>query len=115
MVIVLVSARYKTILSWLLDQESISHIGVIKQNGPKIYLYVESQLSKIDVLSLMNHVIRQKSGGMMVYSLYTIYNGKIDYNAYLSNETKNQMSYYQKEKKDISNEEIENYKRNLVK
>lgn len=112
MVIVLISARYKRIIEWLSEESYLSHIGMIKQTGPKIYLYVESSYSLEEVIQLMNKSIKDKSGGMLVYQLYTIYNGKIDYNAYLPCATKNQMSYYLGPK-DITDEEIQCYKENI--
>ncbi|MFR1297214.1 MAG: hypothetical protein ACLSBH_18260 [Coprobacillus cateniformis] len=47
MVIVLIATRYQTILNWIqnIAYQEISSIGIMKQNGPKIYLYVDSQLS----------------------------------------------------------------------
>lgn len=111
MVIVLIATRYQTILNWIQSATyiDISSIGIIKQNGPKIYLYVDSQLSFQDVIHLFKQAIQQQGGAAYVYEFYGIYNGMIDYNAYMSETGKQAMKYYQSLKKDITDLEILNY------
>lgn len=108
MVIVLVAARYQTILSWLnqLENDAIASLCVIKRNGPKVYLYVETRLSFHDTIQLFHQCIYQQGGVNYVYQFYGIYHGMIDYNAYLSQKTKDKMPYYLSTQKDISDQEL---------
>ncbi|MFR7591778.1 MAG: hypothetical protein ACLUVC_10060 [Longibaculum sp.] len=112
MVIVLVTARYQTILSWLYEivDSDITHIGILKQNGPTIYLYVQTSLSYHEVIRKFHQIIKGHGGMNLVYQFYSIYNGMIDYSDFLSDETKNQMKYYCSHTKDIQDFEIEQYK-----
>ena len=111
MVIVLIATRYQTILNWIqnIAYQEISSIGIMKQNGPKIYLYVDSQLSFQTIIRLFKQTIQKQGGAAYVYEFYGIYNGMIDYNAYMSETGKQTMKYYQSIKKDITDLEILNY------
>lgn len=113
MVVVLVATRYQTIVNWLQDSqhESIKSIGVIKRIGPKVYLYVDTILSFEEINRILRSMIKNHGGAMYVYEIYSVFNGKIDYNAYISVETKLTMKYYQTEHKDITEKEIEDYKK----
>lgn len=113
MVIVLIATRYQTILNWIqnVNYPNISSIGIMKQNGPKIYLYVESELSYQEIIYLFKEAINKQGGAVYVYEFYGIYNGMIDYNAYMSETSKKTMKYYQSIKKDITDLEILDYKK----
>jgi hypothetical protein len=113
MVIVLITARYAKILDWLCHEtyEDISSIGIIKRDGPKVYLYVETDLSFHQICQQFKSVIKRQGGLMYVYEFYSLYHGMIDYNAYLSKEIKDNTKYYQSSKKDITEAEIELYKK----
>lgn len=113
MVIVLVATRYTTLLRWIQETDylNIASIDVIKRNGPKVYLYVDTNLTFREVCQAFKQAIKSHGGLMYVYELYSIYNGMIDYNAYMSEDTKSSMKYYQSQHKDITNEEIEKWKR----
>lgn len=117
MVVVLVSSRYKTLLEWItsIENENIKHIGVIKKVGPKIYLYFDTSLSQNELHHTLKKQIVHSGGLMYVYELYGVFNGMIDYNSYMSEETKQSMKYYQTSKKDIDDQEIENYRKTHLK
>lgn len=108
MVVVLVSARAKKLIAWL--NEELGCVGIIKQVGPKYFLYIDLNLTSSQLLQRCKTIVEKHAQGGLVYQFYTVYNGKIDYNSYLSNETKDQMDYYQ-QKADITHDEIEKYKR----
>lgn len=103
MVVVLISARYKTILQWLksVPIKGIQAIKIIKQNGPKIFLYVETSFTYQQVVQCFQKRIHECGGVMYVYQFYSIFQGMIDYNDYLSDEVKLSMPYYQSSNKDI--------------
>lgn len=111
MVIVLIAARYQTILSWLyqLEHDALTSLYTIKRNGPKVYLYVDSCLSYKNIIQLFHQCIYQQGGANYVYQFYGIYHGMIDYNDYLSQETKDKMPYYLSKQKDISDEELKKF------
>lgn len=111
MVVVLIASRYQKLLEWMsmIEHDGIQSIQVIKQTGPKIFLYVETSLKQVYVHHLLKEEIKKHGGVMYVYELYGIFNGKIDYNAYMSEETKQSMKYYQTVRKDITEKEIEEF------
>lgn len=113
MIVVLIASRYQKLLEWIcgIEHDEIKSIQVIKQNGPKIFLYVETTLQQDDVHHLLKEEIKKQGGVMYVYELYGIFNGKIDYNAYMSEETKQSMKYYQTVHKDMTDQEIEDFKK----
>lgn len=103
MVVVLVAARYQKILEWLKQApiQGIQSITIIKQKGPKIFLYVETSSDYHQVVQSFKKRIRDCGGIMYVYQFYGIFQGMIDYHDYLSDETKLSMPYYQSSNKDI--------------
>ena len=103
MIVVLVSARYQRILEWLSHEpiEAIKTIEVVKRVGPKIFLYVDTSLPYEKIIQSFRQRIISCGGIMYVYQFYRIFNGMIDYNEYLSDETKMSMPYYQSHHKDI--------------
>lgn len=111
MVIVLVAARYQKILEWINEHQSqhIHSIHLIKQNGPKLFLYVDTSFDYASLIHLFHQVIRLRGGASYVYQFYTLYNGMIDYNDYLSQETKDSMKYYQSNNKDLSQQELDEF------
>lgn len=104
MIIVLVAARYQRILDWICEDCSIQ---LIKQKGPKLFLYVETTDDYQTLIHSFHKRIKQQGGSSYVYQFYSLYNGMIDYNDYLSEETKNHMKYYQSQNKDLSEKEIQ--------
>lgn len=103
MIVVLVAARYKRILQWLKQTpiENIESIEIVKQVGPKLFLYVETSLSYQQLICSFKKRICDSGGVMYVYQFYSIFNGMIDYNEYLPESTKLSMPYYQSKKKDV--------------
>ena len=103
MIVVLVSARYQRILEWLSHEpiEAIKTVEVVKRVGPKIFLYVDTSLPYEKIIQSFRQRIISCGGIMYVYQFYRIFNGMIDYNEYLSDETKMSMPYYQSRHKDI--------------
>lgn len=84
MVIVLIAARYKKLLEWINNRNYEGIKAIYK--------------------------IKNVQGGMAyVYEFYGIYNEKIDYNAYISNKTKDTMRYYQTKIKDLTDKELHDF------
>lgn len=106
MFVVLISARYQRILEWIEQCSQINSLSYVKRIGPKIFLYVDTDLTYNELVSLFKKTIHQNGGGAYVYQFYTLYNGMIDYNDYLPERRKQEMDYYQKPNKDLSQEEI---------
>lgn len=111
MIVVLISARYCRILEWIQGHQcsQVQSISCIKKRGPKVFLYVDTQLSYSELISLFKEIINAKGGSAYVYQFYTIYHGMIDYHDYLSEKTKQTMPYYQSVNKDLSDEEMGQY------
>ena len=115
MVIVLVATRYQKILEWIQNAsyENIKSIDVIKRNGAKVYLYVETTLSQGQVIKEFHRVVFEQCRGIYIYEVFGVYHGKIDFHSYLSDEAKDKMKYYHTKQKDISSSEIDKYKQSL--
>lgn len=106
MFVVLISARYKKILEWIEQCSQIESLSCVKRIGPKVFLYVDTDLSYEELMLLFRGIINQNGGSAYVYQFYKLYNGMIDYNDYLPEHRKQEMNYYQKPNKDLSQEEI---------
>lgn len=112
MVVVLISARYAKIISWLkkIENIKIKEIDIIKQVGPKVFLYVDTDLSYQAIIDQFKSTIKSQGGAMYVYEFYSIYKEKIDYNSYISAKTKDTMPYFNTKHKDLTGEELHNFK-----
>lgn len=113
MVVVLIGARYQRLTEWINNgkDENIKSISIIKQVGPKIFFYVDTDLDLKTVTRLFKKWINEQGGVAYVYELYGIYKEKIDYQSYLSNDTKDKMKYYNTKNKDLTNQELNDYLR----
>lgn len=111
MFVVLIAARYARILEWIQHTpcQDIHEIDVVKQVGPKLFLYVDTSLDFLKLVECFQKQICRSGGLSYVYQFYSLFQGKIDYNAYLPEETKKAMSYYQAVPKDLSDDEIKTY------
>lgn len=116
MVVVLIGARYQRLIEWINSgkDENIKSISIIKQVGPKIFFYVDTDLDLKTVTRLFKKWIVEQGGIAYVYELYGIYREKIDYQSYLSNDTKDKMKYYNTKNKDLTNQELDDYLRGKV-
>ena len=106
MVIVVISARFKRILDIFAQYENYH---LIKRVGPKLFYYVDGDTSHL--ISKTKKIILNILGVMTVFEVYNLYNGMIDFTAYLPNKKKDESSYYNSVKKDLSDEELENWKK----
>ena len=111
MVIVLIAARYKKLLEWINNRnyEGIKAIYKIKNVGPKVFLYIDTSLDLKNIIKTFKKSISEQGGMAYVYEFYGIYNEKIDYNAYISNKTKDTMRYYQTKIKDLMDKELHDF------
>lgn len=111
MVVVLIGARYKRLIEWINSDkyEGVESISIIKRNGPKIFFYVDTKLNLKTIIKLFKNRINEQGGAAYVYELYGLYNGKVDYHSYVSNETKDTMRYYQTKIKDLTDKELDDY------
>lgn len=111
MVVVLIAARYNRLLEWINKRsyQNIKSIDLIKRIGPKVFLYVDTNLDLDSIINIFKNSINEQGGIAYVYALYGIFNGKIDYHSYVSDKTKMKMPYYQTKTKDITQKEIEDF------
>lgn len=109
MVIVLIAARYKRLVEWINKRkyEGIDGIYTIKIVGPKVFLYVDTNFDFKTIVSTFKRSIKEQGGLAYIYEFYPIYREKIDYNAYMSAQTKDTMRYFNTKHKDLSNQELE--------
>lgn len=114
MVVVLIGALYKRLLEWILigEYEGINSVYIIKRKGPKVFLYVDTSLDFNQVTSLFKQNIKNQGGAAYVYEFYGLYKEKIDYQVFVSKEKKDTLKYYKKDFIDLSNEELEKFKKN---
>lgn len=107
MIIVIVSPVIKKIIDAFSNEKDCY---LIKSKGARGFFYVDSDESVAIVLNRMKQIIASKVGKFYIFELYTVFNGMIDLFAYLPLETKNEHKYYNGLVKDITDEEIENWK-----
>lgn len=110
MVIVVISVRFKRIMS-ILSQYENYHL--IKRVGPKLFYYVDGDTAHL--IRNTKKIIVDVMGVMTVFEVYGIYNGMIDFTSYLSDEKKDEAKYYNSSQKDMSDEELENWKKENLK
>lgn len=91
----------------LLSQYNQYHL--IKRVGPKLFYYVDTQDDH--VISYTKKLIASGVGVMTVFEVYTLYNGMIDFTSYLPEYRKDESKYYNQVNKDLSDEELENWKK----
>lgn len=111
MVIVLIAARFKRLMEWINNRkyEGINGIYIIKIVGPKVFLYIATNLDFETIVDTLKNSIKAQGGLAYVYEFYTIYREKIDYNAYISAKVKDTMRYFNTKQKDLSNQELEDF------
>ena len=99
----------KVILSFLRKGEYLDGIYTIKVVGPKVFLYIDTNLDFETIVDTLKNSIKAQGGLAYVYEFYTIYREKIDYNAYISAKVKDTMRYFNTKQKDLSNQELEDF------
>ena len=111
MVIVLIAARFKRLMEWINNRkyEGINGIYIIKIVGPKVFLYIATNLDFETIVDTLKNSIKAQGGLAYVYEFYTIYREKIDYNAYISAKVIDTMRYFNTKQKDLSNQELEDF------
>ncbi len=110
MVIVVISVRYKRILEILSEYKNYH---LIKRIGPKMFFYVEGDVTHLT--SKTKKLILNVLGVMSVVEVYGMYNGMIDFTTYLSDEKKNESQYYNSTVKDLSDDELKDWKNAYMK
>ena len=110
MVIAIVSVRFGKIISILSKHENYHFV---KRKGPQLFYYIDGDTTNI--IKNTKKIIVDVLGPMTVFEVYKLYNGMIDFTAYLSDETKNESKYYNQTNKDLSDEELENWKKENLK
>ena len=110
MIIAVISARFNRIMNILAHDENYHFI---KRTGPKLFYYVDGDTSHL--ISKTKKLILKELGIMSVFEVYGIYNGMIDFTDYLPEEQKKESSYYNRTLKDISDLEVENWKKENLK
>ena len=79
MVIVLIAARYKRLMEWINNRkyEGINGIYIIKIVGPKVFLYIATNLDFETIVDTLKNSIKAQGGLAYVYEFYTIYRPKL--------------------------------------
>lgn len=107
MVIVIVSPVIAKIIPAL---EKRGNYKLIKSKGPKGFFFIPSDISFHQAVKQTKALICQYVGSFYVFEVYGLYNGMIDLFSYLPDEKKNTEKYYTELKKDLSDEELEQWK-----
>ncbi len=114
MVLVVAGGATEMLMNIILNIKNpfISYLGLIKQKEIYSFLYIETTLEQSAVINLIKYDIGQKTKGSLFYEIYPIYNGKIDFNYFLSYEEKDKIAYYLSDP-DIGDMEILKYKESV--
>lgn len=84
----------------------------MKRKGPDLFYYVDDCDSKT-IIKETKKIIASSLGRHIIFEVYGLYNGMIDFTPYLSQEKKNESQYYNRTKKDLSKEEVEIWKKEM--
>ncbi len=84
----------------------------IKTNRQNCFLYCDNDKTSEENVAMIKNYIKEKKGTGFVYKVYGIFNGKVDLTADSKTpEVKMKDSYFTSGKKDITDEEIEAFKK----
>lgn len=108
MVVVIVSPVTHKIVNAL---NTVEDYHFIKSKGPRCFYYTEGKEGDAATIYKTKKLIVQLIGAVYVFEAYGIYNGMIDLFSYLPPEKKDNNKYYNQTKKDISDEELQAWKK----
>ncbi len=108
MVIAIVSPVKEKIIDAL---NTVEDYHFIKTKGPRCFYYVEGEEGNPAIIYQTKKIINQLVGKMYVYEVYGIYNGMIDLLSYLPKEKKDSNKYYNQVSKDMSEDELHEWKK----
>ena len=100
-----VVAKFIHLMIPLLDSKE--DIYFIKKKGPKGYFYYTGNKSLEELLSWAKRIVKEDLSSVYILDCYGLYNGMMDFVAYLPKEQKDRHPYYNNPKKELSDEEIE--------
>lgn len=89
---VVVIARITKKISEVLKNEP--DIYQIKLDGPRLFLYVDKEMDLNGVAKYVKQAIYKYINPVFVFSVYGLYNGKVDFFEYLSEDAKKSNLYY---------------------
>lgn len=84
---------------------------LIKVKGPQLFYYIDKHHD--DLIRYTKKLIVEDIGPMTVFEVYGLYNGMIDFTAYLPQHRKDESVYYNRQKKDLSDQELAKWRREM--
>lgn len=84
-------------------------IFFIKRKGPKGYFYYTGNLSLDELLAYVKKVVKTELSYLYILECYGVYHGMMDFVSYLPAERKDKHPYYNNPKKELSDQEIEDF------
>ncbi|HAM31326.1 MAG TPA: hypothetical protein DCP49_07835 [Erysipelotrichaceae bacterium] len=107
MVIVLSTPLAKMLKKTALSVPNVYEIKTVKQN---VFLYVDNDQTQAENIALIKNAIKKKHGDDFVYKVYGVFNGKVDLSQNKTDEEKMKDDYFTLGKKDITDEEVAEFK-----
>ena len=89
--------------------EAKEDIYFIKRKNAKGYFYYSGSLSQGALLAKVRRIIATEVSPIYVADCYGMYNGMMDFASYLPAEKKDRHPYYNENKKELSDEELETF------
>lgn len=90
-----------------LSVPNVYEIKTVKQN---VFLYVDNDQTQAENIALIKNAIKKKHGDGFVYKVYGVFNGKVDLSQNKTDEEKMKDDYFTLGKKDITDEEVAEFK-----
>ena len=109
MLFAVVSRHYEKIIQYLTEEG----FYLVKRKGPKMFFYTSEQYDVNQLFHFVKGLLHTRLSVVHIFEMYTLYRGMIDFTPYLSNETKDKQQYYNQTYKDLSDEEIEKWKKEM--
>ncbi len=98
MELVLVSGQYHKLINNLEQFKNDKiQIEITKVKPPYVYFEAASEIEKQDVIRSISRAIRSdKKTASFDFQIYGLFNGKIDFLTYMSDQSKQNYNYYKK-------------------
>lgn len=110
MTFVVIAKRIKMMLPII---EAMEDIYLIKLYKAKAYFYYNGDRPLEEVMKDVVNTVNEKFSGALMINVFEIYNEVTDIAPHISKEDKAKYAYYQEAKKELTNEEVEAFKKKM--
>ena len=110
MTFVVIAKRINMILPL---NDKMEGVYVIKLYKAKAYCYYKGNRELQEVMRDIVKTVATKFGGVVMVNVFEIYNEVTDIAPHISKEDKHKYAYYDEAKKELTNQEVEEFKKKM--